>query len=141
MAVGTVKSTAGIGYGAATSARPSGAVRDAAYSQASQINELQGSQLTGTRAEASTPDGYEGLGQLAGRQPAATIRSQVPSFGMMGLAPMAYFAQERAESQPASQQTSLSRNLGPNAAGRGADTYESAKRTIEGGPEASYRYS
>ena len=56
----------------------------------------------------------------------------------MGLAPMAYFAQERADggSSPGAL-----RNLGPNASSRGAGTYEFAKRTIEGGPESKYRYS
>ncbi|MBF0267710.1 MAG: hypothetical protein HQL44_03870 [Alphaproteobacteria bacterium] len=125
-----------------TTARASGVVRDAAFSQSSQISELSGAQLTGTRADASTPDGFEGLGvqhRLAAQQQ-QTRQAQIPSFGSQGLVPMAFFAQERSEAT-AQSNNSLARGLGPHAAGKGAGTYESAKRNIEGGPEANYRYS
>ncbi|CAA6605505.1 hypothetical protein MTBLM1_60038 [Rhodospirillaceae bacterium LM-1] len=141
MAVNTVRGTVSIGYGPATTARASGVVRDAAFSQSSQISELSGAQLAGTRAEASTPDGFEGLGvqhRLVAQQQAK--QAQIPSFSSQGLVPMAFFAQERSDAS-AQSNNSLARGLGPNAAGKGAGTYESAKRNIEGGPEANYRYS
>lgn len=140
MAVQTVRSTDSVGYGPVSAARAPGTVRDAVTSLASQINELNGAQLAGPRAEASTPDGFEGFGRLPKAAVAASqnMAKQVPSFGSMGLAPMAYFAQERGDSASA---PGALRNLGPNASSRGAGTYEFAKRTIEGGPEARYRYS
>lgn len=140
MAVQTVKSTDSVGYGPASTARAPGAVRDAVTSLATQISELNGAQLAGPRADASTPDGFEGFGRLP-KAMAATSQNtakQLPSFGSMGLAPMAYFAQERGET---SSSSGALRNLGPNASSRGAGTYEFAKRTIQGGPEANYRYS
>lgn len=141
MAVPTVRSTDSVGYGSASVARAPGAVRDAVTSLGTQIDELNGSQLAGPRAEASTPDGFEGFGNLPRAAAAAAWNSsarQLPNFSSMGLAPMAYFAQERSDSSSSSGSL---RNLGPNASSRGAGTYEFAKRTIEGGPEARYRYS
>jgi hypothetical protein len=140
MAVSPVKTATSIGYGLPASARAPGGVRDASFSSASQISELQGAQIAGTRAEASTPDGFEGFGvQQKLAQPQA-IQARVPSFSNVGLAPMAFFAQERTDANAASN-NSLSRGLGPDASSKGAGTYESAKRTIQGGPEANYRYS
>lgn len=137
MAVSPVKTATSIGYSPASAARAPGAVRDAVFSSSSQISELQGAQLTGTRTDASTPDGFEGLGPQAAAKPQVVPQAQVPSFGSIGLAPMAYFAQERADAAS----SGLARGLGPQAASKGAGTYEFAKRTIQGGPENSYRYS
>lgn len=140
MAVSTVRSTDGVGYGLASVARAPGAVRDAVTSLGTQIDALNGSQLAGPRADASTPDGFEGFGNLpkAATAAAQNTAKQLPSFGSIGLAPMAYFAQERSD---ASSSSGSMRNLGPNASSRGAGTYDFAKRTIAGEPEERYRYS
>lgn len=139
MAVPTVRSTDSVGYGPVSSARAPGAVRDAVTSLGTQIDALNGAQLAGPRAEASTPDGFEGFGNLPKAATAAqNTAKQLPSFGSIGLAPMAYFAQERGDT---SSSSGALRNLGPNASSRGAGTYDFAKRTIAGVPEARYRYS
>ncbi|MBF0356702.1 MAG: hypothetical protein HQL43_15850 [Alphaproteobacteria bacterium] len=142
MAVAPLKASASSSYGPSLGvARAPSSVRDAVASRASQIAELQGAHLAGTRAEASTPDNFEGFGPLARRPVVSTPPLQIPRFSIVGLAPMAYFAQERTDSASSSSANAASRGLGPHAAGKGAAVYESAKRSIDGAPQASYRFS
>ncbi len=141
MAVAAVKTVGDVGYGSSSStARAPLSVRDAASSRAYQIGELQGSQLAGARAETSTPDGYEGTGPLP-RQLAQITPTRVPNFGNIGLVPIAYFIQEKSEAQASGPNSGLARGLGPHAANKGAGTYESAKRDIEGAAQENYRFS